>query len=62
MRLVHMSKLMSYEHPAVNFVSELVSSFIQIRGFLSRFHHVLPACRKFDMCTACSETVRYTML
>ncbi|XP_064398702.1 ubiquitin-like modifier-activating enzyme ATG7 [Halichondria panicea] len=29
----------------------------QIRGFLSRFHHVLPASRRFDMCTACSDKV-----
>lgn len=29
----------------------------QIRGFLSRFHNVLPACRRFDMCTACSDVV-----
>ncbi|XP_041349975.1 ubiquitin-like modifier-activating enzyme ATG7 [Gigantopelta aegis] len=29
----------------------------QIRGFLSRFHHVLPASQAFDKCTACSQIV-----
>ncbi|XP_078728562.1 ubiquitin-like modifier-activating enzyme ATG7 [Lampetra fluviatilis] len=29
----------------------------QIRGFLSRFDHVLPASLAFDKCTACSATV-----
>ncbi|KAL5013167.1 hypothetical protein ScPMuIL_007437 [Solemya velum] len=29
----------------------------QIRGFLSRFHQVLPASRAFDKCTACSNKV-----
>lgn len=29
----------------------------QIRGFLSRFYHVLPASTAFDRCTACSNTV-----
>ena len=29
----------------------------QIRGFLSRFHNVLPASQRFDKCTACSDTV-----
>ncbi|XP_060072759.1 ubiquitin-like modifier-activating enzyme ATG7 [Ylistrum balloti] len=29
----------------------------QIRCFLSRYHQVLPACRAFDKCTACSNTV-----
>ncbi|KAK3102511.1 hypothetical protein FSP39_011882 [Pinctada imbricata] len=29
----------------------------QIRCFLSRFHQVLPACRAFDKCTACSDMV-----
>ncbi|KAL3851845.1 hypothetical protein ACJMK2_015547 [Sinanodonta woodiana] len=29
----------------------------QIRGFLSRFHQLLPASRAFDKCTACSRTV-----
>ncbi|XP_035829161.1 ubiquitin-like modifier-activating enzyme ATG7 [Aplysia californica] len=29
----------------------------QIRGFLARFHQILPASRAFDMCTACSDVV-----
>ncbi|KAK7102668.1 ubiquitin-like modifier-activating enzyme ATG7 [Littorina saxatilis] len=29
----------------------------QIRGFLSRFHQILPAGRAFDKCTACSHIV-----
>ncbi|XP_059150517.1 ubiquitin-like modifier-activating enzyme ATG7 isoform X2 [Physella acuta] len=29
----------------------------QIRGFLSRFHQILPASRAFDMCTACCPIV-----
>lgn len=29
----------------------------QIRCFLSRYQQVLPACRAFDKCTACSNTV-----
>ena len=29
----------------------------QIRGFLSRFHNVLPASQRFDKCTACSDVV-----
>lgn len=29
----------------------------QIRGFLSRFHQILPAGQAFDKCTACSHTV-----
>jgi len=29
----------------------------QIRGFLSRFHNIMPASAKFDRCTACSEPV-----
>ncbi|XP_074644713.1 ubiquitin-like modifier-activating enzyme ATG7 isoform X2 [Tubulanus polymorphus] len=29
----------------------------QMRGFLSRFHTVLPASRAFECCTACSEIV-----
>uniref|UniRef100_UPI00358FF9E5 ubiquitin-like modifier-activating enzyme ATG7 isoform X1 n=1 Tax=Myxine glutinosa TaxID=7769 RepID=UPI00358FF9E5 len=29
----------------------------QIRGFLSRFEHVLPASHAFDKCTACSPVV-----
>ncbi|KAK6176592.1 hypothetical protein SNE40_014847 [Patella caerulea] len=29
----------------------------QIRGFLSKFSNVLPACQAFDKCTACSEKV-----
>ena len=29
----------------------------QIRGFLSRFQNVVPASERFDMCTACSDTV-----
>nr|KAG5700834.1 hypothetical protein BaRGS_024220 [Batillaria attramentaria] len=29
----------------------------QIRGFLSRFHQILPAGQAFDKCTACSSTV-----
>jgi ubiquitin-like modifier-activating enzyme ATG7 len=29
----------------------------QIRGFLSMFHHMLPACSAFDRCTACSSKV-----
>lgn len=33
--------------------------FCQIRGFMSRYHNVLPASRRFDKCTACSETVSY---
>ncbi|CAB4004053.1 ubiquitin-like modifier-activating enzyme ATG7 isoform X1 [Paramuricea clavata] len=41
--------------------SELSSSLglvpHQIRGFLSRFHQVLPASLAFDMCTACSPVV-----
>ncbi|XP_076469182.1 ubiquitin-like modifier-activating enzyme ATG7 [Babylonia areolata] len=34
----------------------------QIRGFLARFHQILPAGQAFDKCTACSPTVteRYT--
>ncbi|XP_071082043.1 ubiquitin-like modifier-activating enzyme ATG7 [Haliotis cracherodii] len=32
----------------------------QIRGFLSRFHNVLPASRAFDKCTACSTMVLET--
>ncbi|XP_048742795.2 ubiquitin-like modifier-activating enzyme ATG7 isoform X2 [Ostrea edulis] len=29
----------------------------QIRCFMSRFQQILPACRAFDKCTACSKTV-----
>lgn len=29
----------------------------QIRGFLSRFHVMLPASQAFDKCTACSDKV-----
>ncbi|XP_071960528.1 ubiquitin-like modifier-activating enzyme ATG7 [Antedon mediterranea] len=29
----------------------------QIRGFLSRFHNMLPASIAFDKCTACSDTI-----
>ena len=29
----------------------------QIRGFLSRFHNLMPASAAFDLCTACSPTV-----
>ncbi|CAG5132742.1 unnamed protein product [Candidula unifasciata] len=29
----------------------------QIRGFLSRFHQILPASQAFEMCTACSHMV-----
>ena len=29
----------------------------QIRGFLARFHNVLPASQRFDKCTACSGIV-----
>lgn len=29
----------------------------QVRGFMSRFHNVLPACQAFDKCTACSPVV-----
>ena len=29
----------------------------QIRGFLARFHNVLPASQRFDKCTACSDIV-----
>ncbi|XP_013775527.1 ubiquitin-like modifier-activating enzyme ATG7 [Limulus polyphemus] len=29
----------------------------QIRGFLSRFHHILPASIAFNQCTACSHSV-----
>jgi len=29
----------------------------QIRGFLSRFHNIMPASAAFDHCTACSQTV-----
>ncbi|KAI0214927.1 Ubiquitin-like modifier-activating enzyme ATG7 [Lamellibrachia satsuma] len=29
----------------------------QIRGFLSRFQYVMPACMAFDKCTACSDIV-----
>ena len=29
----------------------------QIRGFLSRFHNIMPASAAFDCCTACSQTV-----
>lgn len=32
----------------------------QIRGFLSRFHVMLPASQAFDKCTACSDTVMST--
>lgn len=29
----------------------------QIRGFLSRFHQMMPTVRRFSRCTACGETV-----
>lgn len=32
-------------------------SLLQIRGFLSRFHQLLPASLAFDKCTACSPIV-----
>ena len=34
----------------------------QIRGFLSRFHQILPAGRAFDKCTACSPIVSVVRL
>ena len=30
---------------------------MQIRGFLSRFHNMMPASCAFDCCTACSPAV-----
>uniref|UniRef100_A0A914ID88 Ubiquitin-like modifier-activating enzyme ATG7 n=1 Tax=Globodera rostochiensis TaxID=31243 RepID=A0A914ID88_GLORO len=30
----------------------------QIRGFLSRFHLMMPTVRRYDRCTACGHTVR----
>lgn len=35
--------------------------FFQIRGFLSRYHLVLPASLAFDKCIACSSKVRLTL-
>lgn len=29
----------------------------QIRGFLSRFYQILPVCKSFDKCTACSPLI-----
>ena len=31
---------------------------LKIRGFMSRYYNVLPTSRRFDKCTACSDTVR----
>ncbi|XP_064614814.1 LOW QUALITY PROTEIN: ubiquitin-like modifier-activating enzyme ATG7 [Liolophura sinensis] len=45
------------EHLTKDFSSSLGLVPHQIRGFLSRFHNVLPASRYFDKCTACSKTV-----
>ncbi|XP_064633956.1 ubiquitin-like modifier-activating enzyme ATG7 isoform X1 [Lineus longissimus] len=44
-----------------HFIKEPASSLglvpHQIRGFLSRFDHVLPCTRAYDRCTACSQVV-----
>lgn len=44
-----------------NLESDLVSELglvpHQIRGFLSRFHQLMPACHAFKQCTACSQIV-----
>ncbi|XP_028401486.1 ubiquitin-like modifier-activating enzyme ATG7 [Dendronephthya gigantea] len=44
-------------HLSSEFSSSLGLVPHQIRGFLSRFHQVLPASLAFDKCTACSEIV-----
>ncbi|XP_070559698.1 ubiquitin-like modifier-activating enzyme ATG7 [Ptychodera flava] len=45
------------DHLSSEFVSPLGLVPHQIRGFLSRFNHVLPASLAFHLCTACSEHV-----
>ncbi|XP_061186447.1 ubiquitin-like modifier-activating enzyme ATG7 [Saccostrea echinata] len=45
------------DHLSKDFVSALGLVPHQIRCFVSRFQQVLPACRAFDKCTACSKTV-----
>nr|QDA69641.1 ubiquitin-like modifier-activating protein ATG7 [Crassostrea gigas] len=47
----------SDEHLSKDFVCPLGLVPHQIRCFVSRFQQVLPACKAFDKCTACSKTV-----
>ncbi|XP_066283874.1 ubiquitin-like modifier-activating enzyme ATG7 [Branchiostoma lanceolatum] len=45
------------DHFSADYTSPLGLVPHQLRGFLSRFHTVLPASIRFDRCTACSELV-----
>nr|XP_022299462.1 ubiquitin-like modifier-activating enzyme ATG7 [Crassostrea virginica] len=45
------------DHLSKDFVCPLGLVPHQIRCFVSRFQQVLPACKAFDKCTACSKTV-----
>ncbi|XP_077991416.1 ubiquitin-like modifier-activating enzyme ATG7 [Glandiceps talaboti] len=45
------------DHLSCEFVSPLGLVPHQIRGFLSRFTHVLPASLAFNRCTGCSDSV-----
>ncbi|XP_072026829.1 ubiquitin-like modifier-activating enzyme ATG7 isoform X2 [Amphiura filiformis] len=45
------------DHLTMSLVSPLGLVPHQIRGFLSRYHALLPVSLAFDKCTACSETI-----
>ncbi|XP_033647359.1 ubiquitin-like modifier-activating enzyme ATG7 isoform X1 [Asterias rubens] len=45
------------DHLTTSLISPLGLVPHQIRGFLSRYHSLLPSSFAFDMCTACSSTV-----